>query len=125
MIANVAAGATAFFQCAIALAEMIFWMNPKVYSRLLFNEEEARKAAPIVRNAGLYNAFLAVGLIWGFAANSGRAEIFTFFLACVAIAGVFGAVTLKTKSTFPLTLVIQTLPATIGLVAIWWPSVSR
>ena len=125
MIAIVAAGVTAFLQCAIALIEMVFWMNPKVHSRLIFNADEARKAAPIVQNAGLYNAFLAAGLIWGFAASSGRAEILTFFLACVAIAGVFGALTLKTKSPFPLTLVVQTLPAALALAAIWWPDVSR
>src|SRR3954469_8024122 len=118
MIANVAAGITVFFQCAIALIEMAFWMNPKVHSRLFFNEDEARKAAPIVQNAGLYNAFLAAGLIWGFAAKSGREGIFTFFLACVAIAGVFGAMTLQTNSPFPLTLVVQTLPAALGLAAI-------
>jgi hypothetical protein len=41
----------------------------------------------------------------------------------VAIAGVFGALTLKTRSPFPLTLVIQTLPAALGLAAIWWPNV--
>jgi putative membrane protein len=125
MIANVAAGVAAFFQCAIALVEMAFWMHPKVYSRLKFNEKEAEKAAPIVRNAGLYNAFLAAGLIWGFVEICFREEIFTFFLACVAIAGVFGALTLETTSPFPMTLVIQTLPAAIGLAAIWWPHASR
>jgi putative membrane protein len=125
MIAIVAAGVTAFFQGAIALIEMVFWMNPKVHSRLMFDASQAQKAAPIVQNAGLYNAFLAVGLIWGFAASSGRAGILTFFLACVAIAGIFGALTLKTKSPFPLTLVVQTLPAAVGLAAIWWPVVPQ
>jgi putative membrane protein len=124
MIANIAAGVTALFQCIIAMVEIVFWMNPKVHSRLFFDAVEAQKAAPIVQNAGLYNAFLAAGLIWGFAAKSGRAGIFTFFFACVAIAGVFGALTLETRSPFPLTLVVQTLPAALGLAAIWWP-VSR
>lgn len=119
MIVIAAAGIAAFFQCVIALIELLFWMDPRVHSRLMFNASEAQKAAPIVRNAGLYNAFLAAGLIWGFAASSGREEIFTFFLACVAIAGVFGALTLRTKSPFPLPLVGQTLPAAVGLAAIW------
>ena len=129
MIANVAAGVAAFAQCVIALVEMAFWMVPKVHSDLFFNEDEARKVAPIVQNAGLYNAFLAAGLIWGFVDRSNREKIFTFFLACVAIAGVFGALTLKSKMQekipIPLTLVIQTLPAAIGLAAIWWPHASR
>jgi putative membrane protein len=125
MIAIVVAWITALFQCVIALIEMVFWMHPKVHSRLMFDETEARKVAPIVQNAGLYNAFLAAGLFWGFAAGAGRANILTFFLACVGIAGVFGALTLKTKSPFPMTLVIQTLPAALGLAAMWWPGASR
>src|SRR3954454_9184415 len=104
MFVNMMAGVTAFFQCGIALIEMLFWMHPDVHSRLLFNAAEAEKAASIVRNAGLYNAFLAAGLVWGLRASSGRAEILNFFLSCVAIAGVFGALTLKTASAFPMTL---------------------
>jgi len=125
MIAIVAAGLTAVLQCAIALVELFFWMNPKVHSRLLFGAEDALKVSPIVRNVGLYNAFLAAGMIWGFAAGSARADIFTFFFACVAVAGVFGALTLKTVSRFPLTLIIQTLPAVVGLASTWWPVVFR
>jgi len=114
MIANIAAGVTALYQCVIAVVEIFFWMYPEVHSRLYFDAIKAQKVAAIVQNAGLYNAFLAAGLIWGFAAKSERAWIFTFFLACVAVAGVFGALTLKTKSPFPMTLVVQTLPAAVG-----------
>jgi len=124
MFANAMAGLTAFFQCVIALVEMTLWMQPWVHSRLKFDATQAEKAAGIVMNAGLYNAFLAAGLIWGLSATSGRADILTFFLACVAIAGVFGAVTLETTSPFPMTLIIQTLPAVLGLAAIWWPRAS-
>ena len=73
------AGVTVLFQSGIALIEMLFWMHPDVHWRLLFNAAEAEKAASIVRNAGLYNAFLAAGLIWGLRAGSGRTAILSFF----------------------------------------------
>jgi putative membrane protein len=119
MLTLVASGFAVFFQGVIAVVEMFLWMHPKVYSRLLFEEDDARKVAPIVRNAGLYNAFLAAGLIWGIAElRAGHGDVLAFFLACVAIAGVFGAITLKTSSPFPLTLLIQTLPAVLGLAGL-------
>lgn len=65
-------------------------------------------------NAGLYNGFLAAGLIWGLLSDSGGPRIEVFFLVCVVIAGVFGAVTLKRT-----TLVLQTLPGALALVAVW------
>jgi putative membrane protein len=73
-----------------------------------------RKVAPIVANAGLYNSFLAAGLIWALFSGSGRPGIGIFFLTCVAAAGVFGAVTLK-----PTTLLLQTAPAVVALAAVW------
>ena len=52
MIAKVAAGVTALFQCIIALIEMAFWMNPKVHARLMFDAVQAEKAAPSRREGG-------------------------------------------------------------------------
>ncbi|WP_165069176.1 DUF1304 domain-containing protein [Paludisphaera rhizosphaerae] len=116
MLTLIGSGLTVLCQSLIAILEMFFWMHPKVYPRLFFDEETARKVAPIVRNVGLYNAFLAAGLIWGLLY---RNDLLMFSLACVAIAGIFGAVTLKTRSPFPMTLLIQTLPAAIGLAGLW------
>ena len=69
--------------------------------------------APIVANAGLYNSFLAAGLIWSVVSGSGGPDIAVFFLTCVAVAGVFGAITLK-----PTTLLLQTVPGVIALAAV-------
>jgi putative membrane protein len=113
-IAAVLVSLVALVQIAIATVEMFLWNVPRVHSRLSFTDAEAKKVAPIVANAGLYNSFLAAGLIWGLLAGSGGPPIEVFFLACVAVAGVFGAVTLK-----PTTLVLQTLPAVLALVAVW------
>jgi putative membrane protein len=106
-------GLTAAFQLVISTVEMFFWSYPKIYERLDLglNQTQARTVEPIVQNAGLYNAFLAAGLIWGLFGGRMAFPIRVFFLSCVIIAGIFGAVTLK-----PTTLVIQSLPAALALV---------
>jgi putative membrane protein len=104
----------ALVQTLIAVVEIFLWNHPRVHSRLQFTDGEARKVAPIVANAGLYNAFLAAGLIWGLTATASGRETQMFFLSCVGIAGLFGAITLK-----PTTLLLQTLPAALALGALW------
>jgi putative membrane protein len=83
-------------------------------TRLGFNLTEATKAAAIVANAGLYNGFIASGLTWGIISGTKGYPIKIFFLTCVIIAGLFGAVTLR-----PTTLIIQTLPAIAALICVW------
>lgn len=104
----------ALLQGAIAVVEMFLWKVSRVHERLNFTAAEAKKVAPIVANAGLYNGFLAAGLVWALLSGSDRAGIAAFFLTCVVIAGVFGAITLR-----PTTLLLQTLPGAIALVAVW------
>ncbi|WP_392476496.1 DUF1304 domain-containing protein [Nostoc sp. C110] len=99
---------------AISIVEIFLWQNPSVYQRLDFTAEIATKVAPIAQNAGLYNSFIAAGLIWGAFAKSNSLGIRIFFLVCVIIAGVFGALTLRWT-----TLVLQTLPAFIALTLVW------
>jgi putative membrane protein len=114
VVANVLIALVALVQVAIALVEMFFWRRPRVHGRLDFNAAEASKVAPIVANAGLYNSFLAAGLIWALLAARDGTAVAVFFLVCVVIAGVFGAATLK-----PTTLVLQTTPAAAALAAVW------
>jgi putative membrane protein len=104
----------AFVHVLISSVEMFSWCKPFVHERLGFRDDEARKVAPIVGNAGLYNGFLAAGLMWGLLSDGDSTPIKVFFLACVIVAGVFGAVTLSWK-----TLVLQTLPAAAALLFIW------
>jgi putative membrane protein len=107
-------GLTALIHIAITVVEMVLWTSPKVYERLELglDQEEARKVAPIVKNVGLYNGFLVAGLVWGLFPGEIAFPIRVFFLSCVIIAGIFGALTLPK----PTTLVLQSLPATIALV---------
>jgi putative membrane protein len=70
------------------------------------------RRAPIVANAGLYNLFVAAGLAWSVLRSEPQSSV--FFLSFVAVAGIYGAVTLKKT-----TLVLQTLPALLAVLAIW------
>ncbi|MEP0924377.1 DUF1304 domain-containing protein [Leptolyngbya sp. ST-U4] len=91
-----------------------------VYQRLGFTADVASQVAPLVQNAGLYNSFIAVGLLWSAFARDNTVRQRVFFLVCVIIAGIFGAVTLK-----PTTLALQTLPALIALTIVWFTHPSK
>ena len=104
---------------------MFFWKCEKVYGQLHevfhFTPAEAANVEPIVRNAGLYNGFLAAGLAWSLWAKTDSRSLKFFFLSCVAIAGIYGAFTLKpaTHLLNPATLLMQTLPALLALFLAW------
>jgi len=104
----------ALIHVAIAVTEMCFWELPEIHSRLGFTPDEAHKVAPIVANAGLYNGFLAAGLVWGLLSRARTFQIGMFFLTCVIIAGIFGAATLKWT-----TLVLQSGPGVLAILAVW------
>jgi putative membrane protein len=113
LAAEIAVGFIALVHFGIAFAEMFLFKKPAVYGRLekfQFDQKEANRIAPIVANAGLYNSFLGAGLGWSFIAEFDALALRLFFLTCVAIAGIYGAITLK-----PTTLVLQTLPAAVAV----------
>jgi putative membrane protein len=112
--ANIIVAFTALVHIGLMIIEVFFWKQPFVHERLEFTLQEAVKATPIVANAGLYNGFIGAGLIWSLASGSKGYSVKIFFLICVIIAGIFGAVTLK-----PTTLIIQTLPALAALLLVW------
>ena len=116
-IATVGVAVVAVIHIAISVVEIFFWKTPLIHQRLDFTTELADKVYPIVQNAGLYNSFIAAGLIWGAFAKRDVRAIRVFFLACVVIAGIFGALTLKET-----TLVLQTLPASVALIFVWLAS---
>ena len=118
LLANLLVGLVAVIQTTIGIVEMFVWSQLPVYKRLqpeiTFSQAEAKLVAPIVANVGLYNWFLAAGLIWGLWRAGDPPAIPMFFLGCVAVAGIYGAFTVKWT-----TLVIQTVPAVAALIAIW------
>jgi putative membrane protein len=113
-ITNLFVAIASLVHILILIVEMFFWKEPFVHERLGFTLEEAIKVAPIVANAGLYNGFLAAGLIWGLVSGKTGDAIKVFFLACVIIAGIFGAATLTRTP-----LLIQTVPGAIALFLVW------
>ena len=91
------------------ILEMFLWTKP--YGRKTFglSEEFAQQTANLAANQGLYNGFLAAGLLWGLISTGGRNALI-FFLSCIIIAGIYGAITAK-KSI----LWIQAMPAAIAM----------
>jgi putative membrane protein len=113
-IANLFVVIVALVHILLFVVEIFFWKEPFIHGRLGFTLEEALKVAPIVANAGLYNGFIAAGLIWGLISGKTGDAIKIFFLACVIIAGIFGAATLTRTP-----LLIQTVPGAIALFLVW------
>ena len=80
----------------------------------------------LASNQGLYNGFLVAGMLWGWFSPTNSTEIWTFFLSCIAIAGIYGSVTLTVGSDLPnkpyklrlLPIIIQTIPAIVALVLV-------
>jgi putative membrane protein len=109
-VAKGLAGLVAVEHVGIMVLEMFFWDHP--VGRKVFNMTPEVSAASrvLAANQGLYNGFLAAGLFWGL--GRGDRRITVFFLACVAIAGIFGGLTAKTSI-----LVTQFLPAALALAA--------
>jgi putative membrane protein len=90
--------------------EMFFWQKP-LGLKVFHNTAEAAKAsAPLAANQGLYNGFLAAGLLWALWRGGDEAQL--FFLGCVFVAGVYGAATALRNILF-----IQALPAALAFAA--------
>ena len=114
LFADILVGLVALTHAGILVVEMFLWRRPAIHQRLGFTQDQANQAAPIVANAGLFNGFLAAGLVWGLAGAADPLAVKTFFLGCIVLAGVFGAATLKWT-----TLLLQSLPAAAALIAAW------
>ena len=94
--------------------EMFLLATPVGLRTFGMTQEVANSSATLAANQGLYNGFLAAGLIWGLLARQRGVAIKTFFLACVIVAGVFGAFTAKESILF-----VQALPAALALACVW------
>lgn len=94
------------------ILEMFLWTKPM--GRKIFHntEEMAKKTAALAANQGLYNGFLAAGLLWSLWADDSIAlQLKAFFLSCVLIAGIFGGFSVSKRI-----IIIQALPALLGLI---------
>lgn len=99
----------------ILILEMFLWMKPLGMKVFRMTPEKAELTRVLAANQGLYNGFLAAGLLWSlFYPNDLVAEdIAIFFLLCVAIAGIYGSQTVSRRILY-----VQSIPATLGLFSI-------
>src|SRR5690606_32945419 len=114
-IATVLVAAVALLHIYIMLLEMVWWESPRGRKAFGLTADFARSTKALAANQGLYNGFLAAGLIWGLVHPDPAMawQIKLFFLACVAVAGIFGAATASRKILF-----IQTVPAALAILAL-------
>lgn len=91
--------------------EMFLWTKPLGLKVFAQSREKAEQSRVLAANQGLYNGFLAAGLVYGIA--TGSREFCLFFLACVAVAGLYGAATVNRRIFF-----VQALPALIAAGAL-------
>jgi putative membrane protein len=100
----------------ILVLEMFLWRTPRGLRSFGMTQEVADSSAKLAANQGLYNGFLAAGLLWGLFAYGvvGGRPIITFFLACVIVAGLYGGLTVNRRI-----ILIQSLPAAVALALVW------
>ncbi|WP_134739852.1 DUF1304 domain-containing protein [Nocardioides sp. 503] len=111
VVANVLVGLVAALHLYFLVLEMFLWTEP--LGRKTFNNsvELAETTKVLAANQGLYNGFLVAGLVWGLVSD--QTDVKVFFLACVVVAGLYGAATVSRRI-----LLVQALPAALGLAAV-------
>ncbi|KRE94901.1 hypothetical protein ASG89_31925 [Paenibacillus sp. Soil766] len=113
LIAMIMVGLVALEHLYILILEMFLWTTPRAMKSFGMTKENAQITKSLAANQGLYNGFLAAGLVWGIVhpdASTGR-SIEIFFLICVLVAAIFGGITAK-KSI----LLVQGMPALAALI---------
>lgn len=115
VVAMILVALVALIHLYIVLLEMVWWTTPRGYKAFGLTPEFARETRVLAANQGLYNGFLAAGLIWGLVHPDPAVawQIQLFFLACVAVAGLYGAATASRKILF-----VQTVPAVLAIIAV-------
>lgn len=103
-------GIVAFLHFYFLVLEMFLWNKPTGLRVFGHSKEDAERTRVLAANQGLYNGFLAAGLVWGLLLGAAGFRLKIFFLSCVLVAGIFGAATASRKI-----LIFQALPAAIGL----------
>jgi putative membrane protein len=111
LAADIATALVALLHLYFLVLEMFLWTRPFGMKTFGLTPEFAAASRALAANQGLYNGFLAAGLLW--AAFLGSSAIATFFLGCVIVAGVFGAITASRKILW-----VQALPGAAALALV-------
>lgn len=112
ILAKIMVALVAVEHIGILVLEMFFWDHEIGRKVFQMTPEISKSSAVLAANQGLYNGFLAAGLLWALVTD--RFDLKVFFLGCVVVAGVFGSFTAKTSILFT-----QALPAAIALLLVF------
>jgi putative membrane protein len=111
-LANIMIAIVAVLHLGFLVLEMFFWDHPFGRKRFKMTPEYSRASASLAANQGLYNGFLAAGLLWGL--WTGQFAVKVFFLICVVIAGIYGGITARRTILY-----IQALPGLLALLLLY------
>jgi len=115
-IANALVALVAVLHVYFLVLEMFLWNKPLGLKTFRHTQEKANDSVVLAANQGLYNGFLAAGLFWGLIQGTPAFafQIKVFFLLCVIVAGIYGAVSVSQRILF-----VQTAPAALALILLW------
>jgi len=110
VVSQLLTGLVAALHVYFLILEMFLWATPVGQKAFGRSAEEQESTKVLAANQGLYNGFLAAGLVWSLVGGAVAIPIRTFFLGCVVIAGIYGGFTATRKI-----LIVQAVPAAIAL----------
>ena len=113
-VAQVAVALVALLHAYFLVLEMFLWDKPAGLRAFGHSAEAAASSKVLAANQGLYNGFLAAGLLWCLTLEASGRHVAVFFLSCVVIAGLYGALTASRKILF-----VQALPGAVALALVW------
>jgi putative membrane protein len=111
LVAQILVGVVAAIHVYILVLEMFLWRTDRARAAFGTTEEFAQQSAPLAANQGLYNGFLAAGLAYGLIADNFEFQV--FFLCCVIIAGIYGAITANRRILY-----VQVIPGALALLLV-------
>jgi putative membrane protein len=109
--ANIFIALLALIHVYILVLEMFMWDTPRGRKAFGLTAEFSASTKVLAANQGLYNGFLAAGLMWGLYLGAAGTSVKVFFLLCILVAGIYGALTASKKILF-----VQAVPAALALL---------
>ena len=115
LLANLLVLLVALLHLYFLVLEMFLWDKPKGMKVFNLTVQKAAETKVLAANQGLYNGFLAAGLLWGLYQGDAGYDFKVFFLLCVIVAGVYGALTVGKKILY-----VQAMPAAVALALVFF-----
>ena len=114
MLASILIAVVAVLHLCFMYLEMVAWDQPLGRKVFGTSPEFAAASRALAANQGLYNGFLVAGLVWGLLLGESGFAVKVFFLACVIVAGLFGAATVSRRILY-----VQAIPAALALICLY------